>query len=164
MDFPLVVKSKLDWNLYKQFAWLLFWKSKFLRILLIVMELIGLLSLIFWMLDQDSHMLACAVFCMVFYPFLLIGMFYLKARNIYHKNPTIQQQEVQISFDEEGFEATTPRGYSHHAYTELVAIQENKVLYALMLGKNFGQVIRKQDCSSDLIGWIEELKATYPKK
>lgn len=164
MEFPLVVKSKLDWNLYKQFTWLIFWKSKFLRILLIIMELIGLLSLILWMLEQDSQMLACAVFCMVFYPFLLIGMFYLKARNIYYKNPTIQEQEVQISFDEEGFEATTPKGYSHHAYTELTAIYENKALYALMLGKNIGQVIRKEDCSPEVLAWIEQLKGKISKK
>lgn len=163
MDFPLVVKSKLDWNLYKQFAWLIFWKSKFLRILLIAMELIGLLSLIFWMLDQDSQMLACAAFCMV-YPFLLIGMFYLKARNLYRKNPTIQEQEVQVSFEEESFTLATPTSHACYAYTELTAIHENKVLYALMLGKNIGQVIRKEDCSPEVLAWIEELKATYPKK
>lgn len=164
MEFPLNVRAQLDWDLYLKYNWLVFWKSKFVRIFLMTLEVVGFLALIIGIVELDGWMLAGSVFCMVFYPLLLLGIVYLKARNVYRKNPIMHKEEVQVSFDEEGFTLTTPTSHARYAYTELAAIHEHKVFYPLMLGKNFGQVIRKQDCSSDLIGWIEELKATYPKK
>lgn len=163
MDFPLVVKSKLDWNLYKQFAWLRLLKNRLFCWFVLAAGVVGFSGVLIGLYEADWRWQTGGVLMML-YPLLIVALHCLQIRKFYRKNPSMQLEELDIFFEEEGFTAKTPQAQSYHAYTELVAIHENKVLYALMLGKNIGQVIRKEDCSLEVLAWIEELKATYPKK
>ena len=82
-------------------------------------------------------------------------------KEIYNSNKVIQEIESEISFYEDCFEQTNSLGTSKITYDKIYRILENDTNLYIMISKNQGYIIIKENCSQELIDFIKNLT---PKK
>ena len=78
-------------------------------------------------------------------------------KEIYNSNKVIQDVESEISFYEDCFEQTNSLGTSKITYDKIYRILENDTNLYIMISKNQGYIIIKENCSVELIDFIKNL-------
>lgn len=83
------------------------------------------------------------------------------AKKAYNSNKFIDKEISTYNFFENEFTETTSHNHSKCAYSELNQIIETKTNFYLMLSDVQGFLITKNNCSPELIEFLQGVKAKY---
>ena len=79
-------------------------------------------------------------------------------KKAYYSNKTIDSEISDYKFYETEFTETDSHGSVTFPYTDLSQIIETKTNFYLMISKQQGYLIKKENCSTELIAFLSELK------
>lgn len=105
-------------------------------------------------------LLACLIlFAVILFAVILSAAVLISIKITYRSNKHMQNNVVAtMHFYGDSLEEETPSGKVSVKYAELSKIIETKTNFYLMLAKNQGIIIVKQNCSPELIDFLQELK------
>lgn len=79
-------------------------------------------------------------------------------KKAYYSNKTIDNEISDYKFYETEFTETDSHGSTTFPYTDLTRIIETKTNFYLMISNQQGYLIKKDNCSPELIAFLSELK------
>ena len=143
---------------YKKYCWAVSLKSKkfwvfssFYEIFMICMGVLGIIY--HW---HDIILLAS--FFVIFYPMLFVLRSRSAIKKNWDSNKLFQGVVSHYRFFEDHMEQNNELGSSGYPYDKLYSILETKTNFYIMLGRNQGALIKKENCSEGLIAFLQNLK------
>ncbi len=92
------------------------------------------------------------------YPILFLITRNMGVKRVFNSNKVLQNAVVEFKFYEDHFEETNPSGTSNITYDKLNEIIETKTNFYLMIAKNQGYIVIKQNAPEGLIELIQSKK------
>ena len=125
----------------------------------IMLAAIILLDAVLALLKKDwaginTAIIIAVAFIAVYFPFSLDK----KVKDTYNSNKTITKTVARIEFFEDGFAEATDHSTYNFKYSDLNSVIETQTNFYLMIAKNQGVIIVKENCSAELIEFIQKLK------
>lgn len=108
-----------------------------------------------------SGELAVAIVCAVIgisFPLLLELRLKHQAKEVFEKNKETQNLVMELDFYQDHYEQTSQLGNTSVRYSQLYKILENKTNYYLMISPYLGSIVLKDNCSPDLIEFLNAQK------
>lgn len=99
----------------------------------------------------------------VLFPFVLVSSFRSNVRRTYNSNALIRDAVCTLSFYEQHMAGDDPTGHAEYTYDKLYSIVETDTNFYIMISENQGSIVIKQNCTPELISFIQELKQKYGK-
>ena len=84
-----------------------------------------------------------------------------QVKKAFFSNKMAQNVSFHFDFHEDYVEGTSPQGKSLVKYEQLYKIHETKSHFYLMSSRIAGSIIRKQNCSPELITFLQSVKKHY---
>ncbi len=138
-------------------------KSKrFVRTRLMLFTAIILLALVA-LLNRSYGMAIGFAIGGVLFPFILVSSFRSNVRRTYNSNALIRDAVCTLSFYEQHMAGDDPTGHAEYSYEKLYGIVETDTNFYIMISENQGSIVMKQNCTPELIAFIQELKQKYGK-
>lgn len=91
-------------------------------------------------------------------PLVLVYVSKRQCKKVYNANPELQERHSVMSFYEDHLQETSHHQSVDIPYTSIAHVVETKTHFYLMTANNQGMIIVKQNCSPDLIRFLQELK------
>ena len=136
---------------------------KALVIFLVVYEVLGLLMIILnILLGQVAEVFGYVMPCLIL-PLLFFFMVRMRVVDSYNKTPGIQGERKYI-FDDKMIVTETQRGSSFVRYEELTRVIETNTHFYLKPGPQLIMIIKKENCSNELLSFLSDLKNQVNKK
>ena len=125
----------------------------------IMLAAIILLDAVLALLKKDwaginTAIIIAVAFIAVYFPFSLDK----KVKDTYNSNKTITKTVAKIEFFEDGFTEATDHSTYNFKYSDLNSVIETQTNFYLMIAKNQGVIIVKENCSAELIEFVQKLK------
>lgn len=79
-------------------------------------------------------------------------------RKIWNSNKLMQNDEVEIIFDDSGWSTVNERGTYSYKYDDIYKIAETKTNIYIFTSINTATILVKDNCSEELIDFIRKLK------
>jgi hypothetical protein len=102
----------------------------------------------------DTALIVAVIFIAAYFPFSLNK----KLKDTYNSNKVMTKTVARFDFFEDGFSEITENATGNFKYADLNKIIETQTNFYLMLAKNAGAIIVKENCSEELIEFIRNLK------
>lgn len=131
-------------------VWLHSKKDVAFFICLAILMLIGIVSISFGMYDVGSKILLI----MGAYVVALLAITELQIRKGFNTNKIMQNAKVHFVFYEDRFEVLSASGNNHIEYKQLYKMIETKENFYPMIASNNMFIVRKADCSEELIDFL----------
>ena len=151
MEPLFVTKTKYTFEEYKKFCNIVNNRESKLKVKLIVAELILLLAAL---ILQNVFLI---VFVVIYPPILWLVQKRIIKKN-YESNALLKDAELKFEFYDSYFLEKSKLGESRVEYSYLYKVLENDTNFYLMIAKNQGYIILKENCSEELIKFITELR------
>ena len=94
----------------------------------------------------------------IIYPILFIVAKNIGAKRVYNSNKIIQNAKITFKFYEDHFEQFHESGDSNIPYEKLNKIIETKTNFYLMIAKNQGYILTKENMPDGLEEFLKEIK------
>jgi len=151
MEPLFVTKTKYTFEEYKRFCNIVNNRESKLKVKLIVAELILLLAAL---ILQNAFLF---VFVVIYPPILwLVQKGIIK--KTYESNQLFKDMELEFAFYDSYFLEKSVYGETKVEYSYLYKVLESDTNFYLMIAKNQGYIILKENCSEELKMFIAELK------
>ena len=137
-------------------AWAVWLHSKKIMaffICLVFMLVVGILSISFGSYDTGSKILLLTGI----YILMLFVLIERQIRNGFKTNRIIRNSKVQFDFYDEYFDVISESGNSHIEYDQLYRLMETKENFYPMISCNNMFIVRKADCSRELIDFLHKI-------
>ena len=151
MEPLFVTKTKYTFEEYKKFCNIVNNRESKLKVKLIVAELILLLAAL---ILQNVFLI---VFVVIYPPILWLVQKRI-IKKTYESNALLKDAELKFEFYDSYFLEKSKLGESRVEYSYLYKVLENDTNFYLMIAKNQGYIILKENCSEELIKFITELR------
>ena len=136
--------------------------KRFIRTMILFMAAVMILVVLCFLTNSDSigfGFLVGGLLC----PFIITFNFRRSVKRTFNSNALIRDAECTISFYEAHMAGDDPAGHAEYTYDKLHSIIETKTNFYLMIAENQGSVVVKDNCTPELIKFIQELKRKYNK-
>lgn len=125
----------------------------------------GLCSLCFLVLGllswADSRTMACVyVVAALLFPFLLQFSMDRRLKKAYASNQSLQGMHYELRFYADHLETSGSIGFSTLPYAKLYRILETETNFYLLVSRNQGVVLQKENCTPELIQFVRGLQKT----
>ena len=94
----------------------------------------------------------------ILYPFIFILIKNNSVKRVFQSNKIVQNQEITYKFYEDYFEEKHDAGESKIPYEKLDSIIETKTNFYLMIAKNQGYMLTKENMPEGLEAFIKNIK------
>lgn len=155
MESLFETTTKYTYEEYRKFNFALL-KKKHVLPLIILAEI---LILVGGILSQNEFLIIFAVL----YPFVFIWSLFHGIKNVYHSNKVTQDKDIHFKFYEDHFEEEHDSGNANITYDKLNEIIETKTNFYLMIAKNQGFMILKENMPEGLEEFIKNIKISKTK-
>jgi hypothetical protein len=148
---------------YKKFNWCVHSRFKFT---IAFMSLTGLMFVMsFFSSLFFSKRLAAAffVFVVLYYGAVVGLIININGKKTYNSNPLIHEARTTFYFYHDHFEYFNSYGHTSLLYTNIYEIYETKTNFYIMLSKNQGLIIIKNNCQPEHIAFIQNVKKQLNK-
>ena len=92
-------------------------------------------------------------------PLIFSIVFFIKAKSTYKKNPDIHNVIFTYKFYPNYIEQESTLGNAVVYNSQIQKVLETKTNFYLITGSDSGLILVKRNCSSELLQYLEELKA-----
>lgn len=145
-------QTEYTFNEYKKYNRLILYKVKNVNKTIIILEVI-LLVLAF--VTKDLTYVAGALFV----PLIFKLMFYLQEKHAYNKNPQLHNMIMTHYFYEDHIVQESKLGSVIIYHYQIRDVLETDTNYYLLTGSNGTIMIKKENCSMELLEHLRKLKA-----
>lgn len=97
------------------------------------------------------------------FPFILTANFRSSVKRTYNSNALLRGAVCTFRFYEEHMAGDDPTGHAEYTYDKLFSIVETKTNFYIMISENQGSIVIKENCSPEMIAFIQEIKQKYGK-
>lgn len=150
MECLFQTTTKYTYEEYKKFNFALL-KRRHVIPLIILAEI---LILVGGILSQYNFLIIFAVL----YPFIFAWSLFHGIKKVYNSNKVTQDEEIKFEFYEDHFEEKHESGNANITYDKLNEIIETKTNFYLMIAKNQGFMLLKENMPEGLEEFIHHLK------
>ena len=150
MDCLYKTKTTNTFEEYKKFTWALLLKKRTI-ITFVIFEILFLFFA--WTLESVFYLLFALL-----YPILIWLLQCRQIKKIFKSNKVIQNEEVTFEFYDTYFTEEYPRGNSRLEYNKLYKIVETKTNFYLMIAKNQGYILVKENFPEGLEEFLRTIK------
>lgn len=135
---------------YKRFTWALLLKKR----TIITFAIFEILFLFFaWTLESIYYLLFA-----ILYPLLIWLLQHRQIKKIFKTNKMLQNEEVKFEFYDTYFTEESPYGNTRLEYNKLYKIVETKTNFYLMIAKNQGYILVKDNFPKGLEEFLRNIK------
>lgn len=99
------------------------------------------------------------IFTAILFPTFILFSFYQMAKSTYQSNKVAQNLEITFTFQEDAFSFQSKSDTGTIAYEDLFRILETKTNFYLMIARNQGYILVKENCSDSLIHFLQTLSS-----
>lgn len=156
MELLFQITTKFTLEEYKKFNYAILKKRHVWPILIIA----DILILLGGILDENLFLIIFAVL----YPLVVLWVQKRSIQKIFDSNKVTQNIDVTYTFYEDHFEEKHESGEARITYDKLSEIIETKTNFYLMIAKNQGYMLSKENMPEGLIEFIENIKKNLKKK
>ena len=141
-------------ELYKEYAWCAYDKSKAYR--KFVIAITGLMLVIALFAVFCKRYVAAVIFLLAIpiYPFIIKKAMDKQIESAWNSNKAIQNKKFHVDFYEEYFRTQSDTGSNTIEYEKLYGFMESEHTIALMLGNNNGYMLDKSCMPTELIDFL----------
>ena len=150
MDCLYKTKTINTFEEYKKFTWALLLKKRTI-ITFVIFEILFLFFA--WTLESVFYLLFALL-----YPLLIWLLQCRQIKKIFKSNKVIQNEEVTFEFYDTYFTEEYPCGNSRLEYNKLYKIVETKTNFYLMIAKNQGYILVKDNFPEGLDEFLRNIK------
>lgn len=134
-------------------------KTRFILLAILLLLFIGIMAA-YYLLHLIS---AATLFLSVFLAALIFAVFIALVsktiKDTYYSNRSLLKSPVvSVNFYEDRLESDNKQQFSKYDYEDIFKILETKTNFYIMVSANTGIIIVKQNCSQELISFIQKLK------
>lgn len=144
--------TECTWEVYRRFSRDIMFRRR--KIHLLILVFMACTCAAGWMLSEPFfYLLALCV------PGIFLLAVFGEAKKAYRSNRLMQNAVIEYEFYEDFFVVHSDTGTSKIEYEKLYRIVETKKSLYPMIGRNQGYIIRKEDCSGELLTFLKEKAA-----
>ena len=136
--------------------------KRFIKTRVMLMIAIFLLALVA-LLNHSYGMAIGFAIGGVLFPFILVSSFRSNVRRAYFSNAHLRDAVCTLSFFESHTSGDDPTGHAEYSYDKLYSIVETDTNFYIMISENQGSIVIKQNCTPELIAFLQEIKQKYGK-
>ncbi|MDY4835862.1 MAG: YcxB family protein [Frisingicoccus sp.] len=145
-------ETEYTYDEYKKYNHEILYKVRKVSRTILIMELI-LLAVAYMAKDLTYVVAALCV------PLIFSIVFFIKAKSTYKKNPDIHNVIFTYKFYPNYIEQESALGNAVVYNSQIQKVLETKTNFYLITGSDSGLILVKRNCSSELLQYLEELKA-----
>ena len=149
--------TKYNYEEYKKFNYAITSSINKMPVKIVVIMLLFILMAYMYM-SRSIHVSLIMLICSIIFPVFLILTIKSNIKRTYSSNKSMQDMDVNFEFYDEYFMYKCKIGDSKIEYKDLYKILETKTNIYLMIAKNQGVILKKENCSEDLIDFIRKMK------
>ena len=161
MEPLFTTQTAYTYEEYKKFNFSVM-KIKKMAVLFAVTIILYLLVILGWIFIPNNSMSDNFIYIigiLILVEIILVIFIPINIKSTYRSNKTMMNgSDVKIDFYNDHFEEASIKGTAKVDYKDLYKIIETKTHFYLMLAKNQGGIIIKQNCTPELIAFLQELK------
>lgn len=138
-------------------------KSKrFVGMLIITTVLLLLLSLVAFLNKSYTKAMVCVIVGML-YPVVSMVYSRIDMKRVYNRDALIHDALCKFSFFAQHMVGEGLTDCLEYTYDRLYSIVETETNFYIMIAKDQGWIVVKQNCTPELIAFIQEIKQKYGK-
>lgn len=120
--------------------------------------LVALISVFTFFVTQSIYGALLTLIVALFIPLMTKFNTNRLIRKIWNSNKLMQNDEVEIIFDDSGWSTVNERGTYHYKYDDIYKIAETKTNIYIFISINMATILVKDNCSEEMIDFVRKLK------
>jgi len=149
-------KTKYTFEEYKKFNYAISTSISKMPIKVIIIEVLFLLIAYMYM-EQSLHTTLVSVLCAIIFPIMIFMTINSNIKKTYNSNKTMRDMDVEFEFYKDYCLYKCEIGENKIEYKNLYKVIETKSNFYLMIAKNQGIILKKDNCSQELQDFIKKL-------